>query len=55
MATHWLDEAMATFGKGLMQSDEAYKELAQYILQLHIVGFQAGFCADQVNHGIPSN
>ena len=41
--------------KGLMAADEAYGELSQYILQLHIVGFQAGFCSDQVNHGIPSN
>ncbi|MBI5546605.1 MAG: hypothetical protein HY901_22205 [Deltaproteobacteria bacterium] len=55
MATHWIDEAMASFAKGLTESDSAYQELAQYILQLHIVGFQAGFCADQVHHGIPSN
>lgn len=55
MSTHWMDEALASFGKGLSASDPAYQELAQYILQLHIVGFQAGFCADQVNHGIPSN
>ncbi len=55
MASHWLNEAMGSFGKGLTEADNAYQELAQYILQLHIVGFQAGFCADQVNHGIPSN
>ncbi|MGC4115153.1 MAG: hypothetical protein QM765_11200 [Myxococcales bacterium] len=55
LATHWLDEALASFGKGLEPSEPAYQELSQYILQLHIVGFQAGYCADQVNHGIPSN
>ena len=55
LATHWLDEAMTSFAKGLPETAPAYRELAQYILQLHIVGFQAGFCADQVNHGIPSN
>jgi hypothetical protein len=55
MSTHWLNEALTSFGKGLTEAETAYQELAQYILQLHIVGFQAGFCADQVNHGIPSN
>ena len=55
LATHWLDEALASFGKGLKPEQPAYAELSQYILQLHIVGFQAGYCADQVNHGIPSN
>jgi len=55
MATHWLDEALSSFGKGLLPADPAYAELSQYILQLHIVGFQAGYCADQANHGIPSN
>ena len=55
MSTHWLNEALQSFGKGLAETEPAYQELAQYILQLHIVGFQAGFCADQVNHGIPSN
>jgi hypothetical protein len=55
LATHWLDEALASFAKGLSATDPAYGELSQYILQLHIVGFQAGYCADQVHHGIPSN
>jgi len=55
MSSHWLNEALSAFAKGLVETDPAYQELAQYILQLHIVGFQVGFCADQVNHGIPSN
>jgi len=55
MASHWVDEALASFAKGLKEGQPALGELAQYILQLHIVGYQAGFCADSAHHGIPSN
>lgn len=55
MATHWLNEALASFARGLKKGEPAFDELAQYILQLHIVGFQAAFCSDSANHGIPAN
>ncbi len=55
MASHWLSEALSSFGRGLKEGERPYEELAQYILQLHIVGFQVGFCSDSANHGIPAN
>jgi hypothetical protein len=53
LATHWLDEALSSFGKGLKPDEPAYQELSQYILQLHIVGFQAGYCADRSTTASP--
>lgn len=55
MASHWLNEALSTFARGLKEGEQPYEELAQYILQLHIVGFQVAFCSDSANHGIPTN
>jgi hypothetical protein len=55
MASHWLSEALTSFGRGLKEGERPYEELAQYILQLHIVGFQVAYCSDSANHGIPAN
>ncbi len=55
MAGHWLNEALNGFAKGLKEGERPFEELAQYILQLHIVGFQVGFCADSTHHGIPTH
>jgi hypothetical protein len=55
MATHWLNEALRGFARGLKQGDRVHEELAGYILQLLIVGYQVGFCADSANHFILAN
>lgn len=55
LSKRWLRRALASFAKGMKEDEPAFHDLAKYILQLHIVGFQVGFCADQIHHGIPSN
>ncbi len=55
MGTHWLNEALRGFGRGLSKGEKAHEELAGYILQLLIVGYQIGYCADSANHFIPAN
>lgn len=55
MATHWLNQALRGFGRGLAKGEKAHEELAGYILQLLIVGYQVGYCADSANHFIPAN
>ncbi len=55
MATHWLNEALRGFARGLKQGQRIHEELAGYILQLLIVGYQVGFCADSANHFVPAN
>lgn len=55
MATHWLNQALHGFGRGLTKGEKAHEELAGYILQLLIVGYQVGYCADSANHFIPAN
>jgi hypothetical protein len=55
MATHWLGESRRGFARGIKEGERAHEELAGYILQLLIVGYQAGFCADSANHFIRAN
>ena len=55
LSAHWLDEALEDFAGDLTSDEPARRELGRYILQLHIVGFQVGFCADSANHGRPAN
>lgn len=53
MTSYWMNKAVASFAKGLSENDPLHQSLTQHILQLLIVGYQVGFCADQSNHGIP--
>lgn len=55
MAGHWLREAEKTFARSLAPESPQHEELARYILQLHIAGYQAGFCCDSAHHAIPAH
>ncbi len=55
MTSYWLTKAATSFAKGLGDNEPLHQSLAQHVLQLLIVGYQVGFCADQSNHGIPTH